>query len=104
MKRFCDLTYERPDMEVFFKHVDHISRAVPKAGDYAKAKELYLKLCGERDHLDTMNTVAEIRNTINTADAFMRREMEFFSEALPKAELKMKAANEQILAPRCFGF
>ena len=24
--------------------------------------------------------------------------MEFFSEALPKAELKMKAANEQILA------
>ena len=98
MERFCDLTYERPDMEVFFKHVDTFLEQFPKAGDYAKAKELYLKLCGERDHLDTMNTVAEIRNTINTADAFYEKEMEFFSEALPKAELKMKAANEQILA------
>ena len=98
MERFSSRMYERPDMDAFFGKVDEFIEKFPKAGDYARARELYLELCRERDHLDTMNTVADIRNTINTADEFYEKEMEFFSEALPRAELKMKAASEMILA------
>ena len=44
-----------------------------------------------------MNTVASIRNTVNTADEFYEKEMEFFAQAVPEAQLALKAANERIL-------
>ncbi|MBS5522472.1 MAG: M3 family oligoendopeptidase [Clostridiales bacterium] len=97
MDKFSNIQYERPDMESFKAAVKTFVEEFPKADSYETAKALFLKLNQAKDHLDTMNTVASIRNTVNTADEFYEKEMEFFAQAVPEAELALKAANERIL-------
>lgn len=98
MEKFADIIYERPDMADFKAAVKAFVDAFPKAADYEAARALFLELCGKNDRFNTMSTVAYIRNTMNTADEFYEKEMEFWGQAMPEAELELKAANALILA------
>ncbi len=98
MEKFSEIKYVRPDMDAFSKEVHAFIDAFPKAENYAQARELFMELNNTRKKLDTMNTVADIRNTVDTADEFYEKEIEFFNAAIPNAELELKKANELLLA------
>ena len=98
MEKFSQIAYKRPDMAAFSEAVSTFLNQFSKAENYEAARALFLDLNTKKDHFDTMNTIAEIRNTVNTADEFYEKEMEFFSSAAPKARLELKAANELILS------
>ncbi|MCR1839298.1 M3 family oligoendopeptidase [Murimonas intestini] len=97
MQKFSEIVYERPDTNAFMGKIEEYMEKLPLAGSYEEAKELFLWMNSEADHLDTMNTVASIRNTINTADEFYEKEVEFMNSELPKIQLKMKEANKLLL-------
>lgn len=98
MEKFTQIQYKRPDMNAFNETVKKFIKQFPEAVDYPEARALYMELNRSNDCFDTMYTVAEIRNTVNTADEFYEKEMEFFAEAVPKAQLQLKAAHEVFLA------
>lgn len=98
MEKFSEIKYVRPDMDAFSKEVQAFINAFPKAENYVQARELFMELNNTREKLDTMNTVADIRNTVDTADEFYEKEIEFFNAAIPNAELELKKANELLLA------
>lgn len=98
MEKFSEIKYVRPDMDAFSKEVRTFIDAFPKAENYAQARSLFMNLNDSRKKLDTMNTVADIRNTVDTADTFYEQEIEFFNAAIPNAELELKKANELLLA------
>ena len=97
MQKFSEIVYERPDTNAFMGKIEEYMKKLPLAGSYEEAKELFLWMNSQADHLDTMNTVASIRNTINTADEFYEKEVEFMNSELPKIQLKMKEANKLLL-------
>lgn len=97
MEKFSEIVYERPDMDAFMGEVEEYIQKLPGAENYEELKELFVQMNEKLDHLDTMNTVASIRNTINTADEFYEKEVEFFNTMLPQVQLKMKEANRLLL-------
>lgn len=98
MEKFSEIKYVRPDMDAFSKDVHAFMEAFPKAADYAQARELFMAFSDCQKKLDTMYTVADIRNTIDTADEFYEKEIEFFNEAIPKSQLELRQANELLLS------
>ena len=83
MKQFTDLPYTRPDMDtlkgVFKTAEQRFEAAQSAAGQIAVIDEVQ-KL---KSHYQTMQTLAEIRHTIDTRDTFYDAENTFFDEANP---------------------
>ena len=97
MKTFSEILYERPDMEAVKASLRDCVEAMRQTVSYEEMRDLYL---AERDKLaqvETMCTVAHIRNTIDTNDSFYSGEMDFFHQENPKVDLLMKEAEETIL-------
>ena len=57
----------------------------------------FQKVNKENMHLRTMATVAEIRNTIDTKDAFYEAEMQCFYENMPLIDIEMQEFQKAVL-------
>ena len=81
--KFSEIEYKRPDLAAAFARFDAIAAGIAGAADAAGALACY-KECEELSAgLSTMATVAEIRHTVDTRDAFYEDERAFFDENLP---------------------
>ena len=83
MKQFTDLPYTRPDMDTLkaaFKTAEQRFEAAQSAAEQIAIIDEVQKL---KSHYQTMQTLAEIRHTIDTRDAFYDAENTFFDEANP---------------------
>ncbi len=98
MFKFKDIKYERPDFGKAKDSIYAFIEAFKKAETYEDARALYMAYEKESEHINTMYTVASIRNTIDTADKFYEEEMNYFYEESPKLELAGKAADELFLS------
>ena len=68
--KFSEMPYERPDLTAAFTQFDAMAQAIaaaPGAADVLAQYAAFEKLAG---HLSTMATLAEVRHTIDTRDAF----------------------------------
>ena len=81
--KFSEITYRRPDLDAVFASFDRLAKGIAEAQSAEKAAELYREFEKESAHLATAMTVAEIRNTIDTRDAFYEAEKEFFDARRP---------------------
>lgn len=97
-KRFSDIQYVRPDLEKIKAGMAAYMQAFQAAKTYDEARTLYLAHERESEALDTMVTVAHIRNTVDTRDEFYEGEMNFFFEEFPKIQLIAKQENELLLS------
>lgn len=81
--KFSEMTYVRPDIEAVSKEIKEIIERVKNAqsaGEQLQAHKDFTEICKK---LESMNTIAYIRHTINTEDEFYDKEKEFYDENLP---------------------
>ena len=97
MEKFSQMTYERPQVDVFAGEVRDFLEKFKSAGDYAADRDLFLQLNEKLDHIETMCSIAEIRNTVNTADEYYEKEVESIAQITPQINLEMRKVYEEIL-------
>ena len=75
MEKFSQLKYERPDMETAKKEMKVYIQALKEASSYEEMRKLFFEQKEKEYRQATMETIASIRNTIDTNDEFYDREM-----------------------------
>ena len=96
--KFSEMPYERPDLTAAFTQFDAMAQAIaaaPGAADVLAQYAAFEKLAG---HLSTMATLAEVRHTIDTRDAFYEAERQFFDENSPRLADKQLEVYKAVLA------
>ncbi len=97
MKKFYELEYVRPDLEVLKKNFENVIEKLDAAGTSEEAKEAILESEKLVSNLATQSTIAYIRNTMNTNDEFYDKEMEFYNNEIPKLIPVQKKYREALL-------
>ncbi len=98
MIRFSEMPYERPDIEGLKAAVEEATRKVREAKSAAEARDAYFALQEKETVSDTLYSLAYVRNTIDTNDAFYEGEVKWlqaaFAEAIPQFNAWKKALAE----------
>ena len=98
--KFSEMPYKRPDFDALYNQMKALledMEKAPTAEDFFKAMEALDKV---GRNLGTQQTLAYIRNTINTKDPFYSAEKDVMDEALPRfAEISTQAARITLESP-----
>ena len=84
--RFSEMPYERPELEAFKGQLTEFTARLKEAESYDKAKAVFLEKEEADRHVETLCTLASIRNSIDTRDEFYDGEMNFWNAAIPELE------------------
>jgi len=84
--KFSEMLYKRPDINAYINEVNKLTERVKNAKSYEEQLLAHKEFNVLMDKLDTMSTIAHIRNTMNTEDDFYDREKDFFDENGPLIE------------------
>lgn len=95
--KFSQMRYERPDAEQLRKQLSDLTTALAKAADYETARDIFLKKDKLSRHLDTMATLAQIRHSIDTRDAFYEAECDYFNMTIPELQEYEQAWTKALL-------
>ena len=81
---FDEMPYERPDMERCAGAWKAVTEALRGARSYGEAREAYFAFQKEQEAFETLYSLAFVRNTIDTADAFYEEEVRWLQEESAK--------------------
>ncbi len=81
--KFSEMVYERPDMETLKAQLTDLIGRLENADSYEAARAVFLEKETLDKHVMTMETLAEVRHTIDTRDAFYDSEVKFWDEMSP---------------------
>lgn len=84
--KFSAMLYKRPDSEEAKKTMTALTDMLKAADSFSKADEVFLKMEKVQAEFITMSTLAYIRHSIDTRDAFYEAEKEYFNTAEPELE------------------
>ena len=84
--KFSEIPYTRPDVETLNARLSACADRIAKAENVKEQIAAFDQATELNQRYQTDSAVAEIRNSINTADAFYEGEREFLDEAAPKLE------------------
>ena len=84
--KFSEMPYERPDLDAVKGKLSDFTARLKAAESYETAKAVFLEKEEADRHVNTMATLAQIRNSIDTRDEFYDGEMNFWNAALPELE------------------
>ena len=98
MEKFCEMQYVRPDGEALLQKIREATMQLRGSGDFETAKTIFWSVQEKATHFETMSSLAYVRNTINTKDAFYEKEMEYLFGIQPRLNVEMKAFHEVLLA------
>ncbi len=93
--KFSEMKYERPDLEAAKKEYAQLKTRIDAAKNVEEQLAAFDEFEKLNEHLSTMSTLAEIRHTVDTRDAFYEEERNFFDEnspALGEAQLDVYRA------------
>ena len=96
--KFSEMPYKRPDPEALIKRVQELTEQFRNAKNYEEAKAVFLAYEEEEKASDTMASLAYIRHSIDTRDAFYDGEIEFWDEFGPEIEEYAQEWLEAMLA------
>ena len=82
--RFQDMPYSRIDFEKEEENLKKIAEEFRQAGTWEEELEAHKKYYFLSDHVKTMRVLAEIRHSIDTADAFYSAEKDYYDEKMPE--------------------
>lgn len=83
--KFCEMPYERPDGETLKKSIAALTARLTDAQSYDEARSVFLEKETLFKHIQTLSTLAEVRHTIDTRDAFYDEETRFWNQLSPGA-------------------
>ena len=89
--KFSEMPYSRPDLDQLKAQMIQLTADLKAANSYGAAKEVFLKKENLLAHVDTLATLANIRHTIDTRDAFYDGEIKFWNGAMPELEEYLQA-------------
>ena len=81
--KFTEYTYKRPDYEQYKKDFLRLVETLKAAGSLEEVKETIDKISELSASIETMGTLASIRHTIDTKDAFYEEEDNYWNEYSP---------------------
>ena len=84
MTTFSQIPYQRPDTEDAKRQLTALTERLASAQSYAEAKDAFLGVEALVSHIFTQRTIASIRHSINTEDAFYDAEMKFWNAVIPE--------------------
>ncbi len=84
--KFSEMPYERPDLASLKRQMAELTERFQKAADYPAAREVFLEKERFAKHVSTLSTLANVRHTIDTRDAFYDGEVSFWNTADPQLE------------------
>ncbi len=82
--KFCDMKYERPDIEAVKTKYTQLTEELKNAANYGEAKAAFLAFEETEGHVTTAGTLASIRHSIDTRDAFYDAEESFWNATWPE--------------------
>ena len=82
--KFSEMPYERPDIEDVKKKLQALIDRFKGAADYEEARNVFLEKETLAKHVETLDTLAQIRHDIDTRDTFYDEEVKFWSSAVPE--------------------
>ena len=97
MMKFCEMPYERPDLEALKRQQVEFTARLKTARNYSEAKAVFLEQEETSRHLSTLTNLAMIRNSIDTRDEFYDGEVKFWNAASPELEEYYQAWNVAML-------
>ena len=80
MKVFQEMPYERPDLETYAQAIRQATAAMKDAKTYEEARQAYFDLQAAGEQVETMFSLAHVRNTIDTQDAYYEGEIKWLRE------------------------
>ena len=84
--KFKDMKYERPDLDAVKAKISDFTKRLSEAKSFEDAKTVFLEKEEYEKHVQSMATLASIRNSIDTRDGFYDAEMKFWYAAEPELE------------------
>ena len=96
--KFSEMPYERPDLDKVKRELGDLTGRLKAAKSYEEARVVFLEKEAAERHVDTLATLASIRNSIDTRDEFYDGEMNFWNAAGPELEEYTKAWTAAMLA------
>ena len=97
MQKFSELVYTRPDVAALADSIRAYTAAIPKAASFEETRALFMAHKDEMSKFYTMYTIASVRNTVDTRDAFYEAEIDYLDSEEPKLNLILRDANEALL-------
>ena len=70
MITFPEMPYERPDPEALKEKLRELTSRLQAAKNYTEARAIFLEKDQDERHVDTLATLASVRHSIDTRDAF----------------------------------
>ena len=98
MIKFSEMPYQRPDLEELKVKCGDLTRRLEQAGSYAEARDVFLEWETLQKHIQTQSTLASIRHSIDTRDAFYDGEAKFWNGAWPELQEYTQAWTRAMLA------
>ncbi len=95
--KFSEMLYERPDEEDLIRRIKELTQNLKDAENYAAARAVFLEMDKLERHVETMGTLASIRNSLDSRDAYYDEERKFWNEAEPRIEEYSQAWNVALL-------
>lgn len=81
--KFSEMIYERPDLEELKRQGKELVVRLEQAEDFESAKKVFLENEAFSKRVETQATLASVRHSINTEDAFYNSEKQFWDTAMP---------------------
>ncbi|MDO4976116.1 MAG: M3 family oligoendopeptidase [Eubacteriales bacterium] len=94
---FPEYEYKRPDMDALNELIHTATTDIEKASSSKEALDILNKIHDAWSHLDTIKNICEIRNTLDTRDAFYEEEMNYLYESIPLAEISLQEFQKNVL-------
>ncbi|MEA5051762.1 MAG: M3 family oligoendopeptidase [Oscillospiraceae bacterium] len=96
--KFSQMPYERPALESLKPQLSQLTDKLKNAQSYEEAKAVFLEEQTQKKHITTLATLANVRHSIDTRDAFYDGEVKFWNEAGPELEEYFQAWMQAMLA------
>ena len=103
MVKFSEIEYQRPDMEGFKNAMEDAAAKIRDAESYQVVRDVYYAVQERQQAVETMFTLAYVRNTINMKDEFYDAEIKFLQEEnakmIPQYNVYEKALTQSKFRP-----
>lgn len=95
--KFSEMPYERPDVEALKAQITSLTERLMAAVSYEEAKKIFLEKEELEKHVNTLGTLANVRHSIDTRDAFYDGEMKFWDATTPVLSEYLQAWTKAML-------
>ena len=96
--KFSEMIYTRPDPEAVKATLAGLTERLKAARNYQEAREIFLSQQAESRHIQTAATLASVRHSIDTRDAYYDAEEKFWNNFFPELQAVQQEWTKAMLA------